>query len=274
MLKPPQKKDSSHACLAVAETHRVEFISAGPGDPGLLTLCGARRLARCRAVLAPAQFQTSFAELLQGKVVDSPFPLHHDEVVAWVEQHLHAAPVAFLVPGDFSVFNPFQSLAAHFGERSRITPGVSAHAAAAAVLGKSFDMPRVAHATVLTSPKAFDHEGSPLRLRDYARPGNTLVLFMNEMPLADLTAELRAGYGRDTPIAILERIACPDERVSWGTLDNIALILGDHDPYRVGHDSAEPRLVLTVVGDALGHDERPEWWDERVDKMWRPRGMC
>jgi hypothetical protein len=51
------------------------------------------------------------------------------------------------------------------------------------------------------------------------------------------------------------------------------LILGDQDPYKVGQDSAEPRLVLTVVGDALGQDEQPEWWDERVDKMWRPRGM-
>jgi precorrin-4/cobalt-precorrin-4 C11-methyltransferase len=257
----------------VAEAHRVEFISAGPGDPDLLTVAGARRLARCGAVLAPAQFQVSFAALLRGKVVESPFPLRHAEVVAWVERHLRAGHVAFLIPGDFSVFNPFQSFSAHFGPRGRITPGVGSQAAAAAVLGRAFDLPRVAHTTVLASPRAFTGPDAPLCLGDYARAGNTLILFMNDRPLAALVAELRRGYGRDTPIAILERLACPDQQVTRGTLDSIVGILGGRDPYDIAEEGTEPRLALTVVGDALEGEEPPQWWDRRVEKLWRPRGM-
>ncbi|HSH68536.1 MAG TPA: SAM-dependent methyltransferase [Deferrisomatales bacterium] len=257
----------------MVESYRVEFISAGPGDPDLLTVAGARRLARCRAVLAPAQFQSSFAPLLRGKVLESPFPLCHAEVVEWVERHLTNAPVAFLIPGDFSVFNPFQSFAAHFGTRCRITPGVGSQAAAAAVLGRAFDLPHVAHTTVLASPRAFTRPDAPLRLGDYARPGNTLILFMNDRPLDELVAELRRGFGRDTPIAILERLACPDQRVTRGTLDTIVEVVGDRDPYDIAQEGAEPRLALTVVSDALEGEEPPEWWDQRVKKLWRPRGM-
>lgn len=257
----------------MADAHRVELISAGPGDPDLLTLAGARRLARCHAVLAPAQFQASFAPLLAGKELESPFPLCHAEVVAWVEEHLVHAPVGFLIPGDFSVFNPFQSFSAHFASRCRVTPGISAHSAAAAVLGQAFDLPQVAHATVLTSPRAFAREDAPIRLAEYARPGNTLVLFMNNRPLGELAAELRAGFGRDTPVAILERLACPDQRVTRGTLDTIAEIVGDRDPYGVRQEGAEPRLALTVVGDALVAKEPPDWWDQRVETLWRPRNM-
>jgi len=253
--------------------HRVEFISAGPGDPELLTLAGARRLARCRAVLAPAQFQDSFASLLIGKVVESPFPLLHAEVVQWVEAHLPTASVAFLIPGDFSVFNPFQSFAAHFGARGRITPGVGSQAVAAAVLGHTFDLPRVSHATVLASPRAFTRPGTPLRLADIARPGNTLILFMNDRPLTQLVAELGESLGSHTPIAILERLACPDERITRGTLATIVDAVGDRDPYGIRDAKGEPRLALTIVGEALAADEPPEWWDQRVERLWRPRDM-
>ena len=257
----------------MAEPHRIEFISAGPGDPDLLTVAGARRLASCGAVFAPLQFQESFSSLLRDKMVESPFQLHHAEAVAWVERHLRDTPVAFLIPGDFSVFNPFQSFSAYFSSRARVTPGVGSHAAAAAVLQRAFDLPQAAHTTVFTSPRAFTRPGSRVRLGDYARPGNTLVLFMNNRPLGELVAELTPGFGPGTPIAILERIACPDQVITRGTLDTIAAILGDRDPYGVEGEGAEPRLALTIVGEALQGGEPPEWWDRRVDTLWIPRGM-
>ena len=67
--------------------------------------------------------------------------------------------MALLVPGDFATFCPFQSYVAQYAERSVVIPGVGAHSAAAALLKRTFDSPGVAHATVVTSPKAITRDG-------------------------------------------------------------------------------------------------------------------
>jgi precorrin-4/cobalt-precorrin-4 C11-methyltransferase len=257
----------------VGEVSRVEFIGAGPGDPALLTLGGAAALRSCAAVLAPSSFQISFSRLLVGKEVESPFQMDHKSVVQWVEERLVRGPVGFLVPGDFSAFCPFQSFVAHFGPRSRVIPGVGVHAAAAALLKKSFDLPGVAHATVFTSPRALRPDGGRVRLRDYARPGHTLVIYMNDLPLARLVGELREGFGRYVPIAILERLACPDEQVVRATLETVCARVGDRDPFTLVSNDPEPALALVVAGDVLAEDEDPSWWDRRCERNWRPRGV-
>ncbi|MBI5015145.1 MAG: hypothetical protein HZB55_06590 [Deltaproteobacteria bacterium] len=247
-------------------------MAAGPGDPGLLTLAGHAALAQSRFVLAPATFRRSFAALLEGKEVESPFQMAHASVVAWVEERLPRGGVTFLLPGDFGSFSPFQSFVAHFGDRARVVPGVGAHAAAAAVLKKTFDLAGVAHATVLTSPRAFTAEGR-VRLARYAQPGHTLVVYMNDLPLPRLVEELREGFGRDVPIALLEELSCPGERVTCGTLGTICDLVGDRDPFGIDSSNPEPTLALVVAGEALGADEDPSWWDRRYEKLWKPRGV-
>ncbi len=238
-----------------------------------MTLRGARALRDSSAVLAPASLQRSFASLLSGKDVASPFQWDHAGVVRWVEERRSGGPVAFLVPGDFSAFCPFQSFAAHFRSAARVIPGVGAHAAAAARLAKGFDLAGVAHATVLTSTRAYLRDGGRVPIRDYARPGHTLVIYMNDVPLATLVEELRAGFGTDVPVAILEKVSCPEEQVTLGRLSNICALVGKRDPFGIEAPSAEPALALVVAGDALDAEEPPEWWDRRYEKIWKPRGV-
>jgi precorrin-4/cobalt-precorrin-4 C11-methyltransferase len=176
------------------------------------------------------------------------------------------------VPGDFSTFCPFQSFAAQFGERARVIPGVGAHSAASAILKRTFDLPGVAHATVVTSPRAYRGGGSE-RLGDFAGEGRTLVLYMNDLPLPELVTELRRGYAEETPIGIFERIGCPDAQVTLATLATVVQAVGERDPFGIGSDSPEPALALVIVGAAIGADEAPQWWDHRYEKIWKPRGM-
>ncbi len=253
--------------------HPVLFIGAGPGDPELLTLAGLRALEGAAHVLAPSTFHRSFAALLEGKEVESPFRMDHRSAVSWVEERLPRGAVAFLVPGDFSLFCPFQSFVARFSDRARVIPGIGAHQAAAALLRRTFDLPGVAHATVITSPRAVTPHGERVALREYARPGNTLVVYMNDVPLPDLAAELRAGYGADVPIAILENLSCPDQRVTVATLDTIVAEMGGRDPFGIGSESPEPSLALVIAGEVLARDEDPAWWDRRYERVWKPRGM-
>jgi precorrin-4/cobalt-precorrin-4 C11-methyltransferase len=252
--------------------HQVHFISAGPGDPELITIAGLSALRRCPAVLAPATFLNVFSSELAGKEVESPFQMDHATLISWVDARLSSHPVAFLVPGDFGLFCPFQSFVAHFGERAKVIPGVGAHAAAAALLRKTFDLPAVAHATVLTSPRAHAGEGR-VRVRDYAQPGHTLILYMNDLPLSKLVEEMRWGFGRNTPVAILESIGCSEERVTRGTLDDICERVGDRDPFGLESQSPEPSLALVVAGDVLEADEDPSWWDRRYERIWKPRAV-
>ena len=150
----------------MAEPAPVYFVSCGPGSPEFLTVAGLRAIERSRSVLAPEHYAEAFRDLLAGKEVASPFLMKHDEVASWVESRLSLGPVAFLVPGDFSTFCPFQSFVSRFRPHSRVIPGVSAHVAAAALVGKTFDMPGVAHCTVVTSPKAYARDGGRVGLHE------------------------------------------------------------------------------------------------------------
>lgn len=250
----------------------VDFVGAGPGDPELLTLAGLAAVRASSFVLAPASYQVSFEQLLVGKEVVSPFQLEHERLADWVEKRLARGRVCFLVPGDFSTFCPFQSFVARFRDRCRVIPGVSAHAAAAALLKRAFDLPGVAHAAILTSSRAHTAAGG-VDLTHYARPGHTLILYMNDRPLPDLVKELRLGFGSDVPIAILEQISCPGERVTVGTLDTICERLGARDPFGIGSGGPEPALALVIAGNALESDEDPSWWNRRYERSWKPRGV-
>ncbi|PLX42538.1 MAG: hypothetical protein C0608_02620 [Deltaproteobacteria bacterium] len=264
-------KRASSRGSSVAD-HPLYFISCGPGDPDLITVGGLRAIEQSIALLAPKVYEEGFSAYLSGKEVESPFTMDHQTVVDWVDSRLKRGPVAFLLPGDFSTFSPFHSFVEHFFDRAVVIPGVSAHAAAAALLKRSWDIAGVAHTAIITSPRAITRDGR-VSLREYGGEGNTLILYMLNLPIGELVTELLHAYTPETPIAILENIACPGERVTLGTLDDIEARLDGRDPFGVGSTSSEPTLALVVVGGALVSGEKPDMWDYRYEKLWKPREM-
>lgn len=256
----------------MADAHRLYFVSSGPGDPELITVKGQAILSRCPFVLAPAQYVESFRDLLVGKEVATPFDMDRPALVAWIEERLARGPVAVIVPGDFSLFNPFQSFAADFKGRCEVVPGVSAHVAAMALLAKSLDVPEVAYASIVTSPRAYARDGHA-NFAAVGGSGKTLVLYMNDRPIAQLALELMEAYAPETPIAIFENVGNAGETKTVATLATIEAALGGRDPFGIGSDSPEPTLALIVVGEAVATDEAPRWWTHRYEKVWKPRGM-
>lgn len=256
----------------MADRNILYFVSCGPGDPGLVTLRGLEVLKKCPFVLAPAQYMESFSEYLSGKELQSPFVLDRAALVAWVEERLARGNVALMVPGDFSLFNPFQSFAADFKGRCEVVPGVSAHVAAMAMLNKSLDIPQISYASVVTSPRAYARDGHA-DFREVAGKGKTLVLYMNDRPIGQLAAELTTAYDPDTPIAVFEEIGGRREKVTVATLATVEAAFNGRDPFGIGSDSPEPTLALVVVGEAVTTDEAPGWWEHRLEKIWKPRGM-
>ncbi len=251
--------------------NHVYFIGAGPGDPDFLTLKGARILTDCTAVFAPTPFELTFAEHLQGKTVLVPFDYYFDELVEKIHAFLLAGEVAFLVPGDLTFYAPFQALVDLFGEQAVIIPGVGTANVASSVLKKTLDLPGVCNRAIIASPRTLgDGENAPT-IGQLAAPGVTLLIYMNNIPLDQLAAQLRQGYGKSVPIAICHRLGLPGEELVVGTLDDIVDRVGERDFFNLGPTSKSPALTLVVVGETLTATVDGAWWDFRREHIWKFR---
>ena len=247
----------------------VYFIGAGPGDPRQLTLEGLEALEDSSLVFAVDPYPETFASYLQGKAIKDPFEYDFSGMCEEVESGLLEGSVAYLVPGDITVFSPFLPLVEHFEERSRVIPGVGVLNAAAALLKRTLDMPDVSHTILLTSPKHIDKQAGGPRLGELAKRAGTLVLYMNNRPLEGLMEELGEGFDPHTPVAILYRIGLDGQRVYKGTLSDIHRIVGDDDIF--GLRSGDPSMGIILVGDVLKAHADPAFWDKRKEKFWDRR---
>lgn len=252
--------------------NRVYFLGAGPGDPELLTLRAARLLAECPVVYAPTPFEQTFAAHLLSKTVLIPFDYYFRELLDLLESQLRSGPVAFLVPGDLTFYSPFQALVDALGERAVVVPGVGTANAAAAHLKKTLDLPGVCSRAVLASPRTLGDGPDAPTMGDLAAPGVTLLIYMNNLPLAELVAQLRRGYGGNVAIAILHRLGLPGEEVVEGTLDDIVTTVGDRDFFNLNSPDRRPALTLVLAGECLRTTADGGWWDHRRDHIWKFRG--
>jgi precorrin-4/cobalt-precorrin-4 C11-methyltransferase len=253
--------------------NQVYFLGAGPGDPELLTLRAARLLAECPVVYAPTPFEQTFAAHLHGKTLLIPFDYYFGELLDLLASQLRSGPVAFLVPGDLTFYSPFQALVDALGERAVVVPGVGTANAAAAHLKKTLDLPGVCSRAVLASPRTLGDGPDAPGMGDLAAPGVTLLIYMNNLPLPDLVAQLRRGYGGNVAIAILHRLGLPGEEVVQGTLDDIVTKVGDRDFFNLNSPDRRPALTLVLVGECLRTVADGAWWDHRRDHIWKFRGV-
>lgn len=249
---------------------QIYFIGAGPGAPDLLTVRACDALVQCQLVYVAEPFDQIFAERLQGKDVRIPFSYYFDELIEQIEAHLADGNVAFLIPGDLTFYSPFQALLDRFSSVAVVIPGVGTANAASAQLKKTFDLPGVCSRAIIVSPRTLGDDGA-LTIRQLAAPGATLLIYMNNLPLEQLVADLRAGFREDVPIAILHRLCLPGEEVISGTLETIVDQVGGRDYFNLGAADKRPALTLVVVGKTLDALVDGSWWDYRRDHIWKFR---
>jgi precorrin-4/cobalt-precorrin-4 C11-methyltransferase len=251
---------------------RIFFIGAGPGDPELLTLRGARALSECHTVFAATPYEETFALLLQGKKVLVPFDFYFQELCRAIDEFLLKGSVAFLVPGDLTFYSPFQPLVEHFGDDAVVIPGVGTANAASAILKRTFDLSAVCSRAIITSPRTLGDDPQGTTIADLAAPGAALLIYMNNTPLPQLVEQLKKGYGRSVPIAIFHRLCLPGEAVVAGTLDDIVERVGGRDFFQLSQTNGRPALSLVVVGETLASKVDGSWWDFRREHIWQHQG--
>lgn len=247
--------------------NKVFFIGAGPGSLDYLTLKGKRKLGECYLVFAPNIYTKTFKSVLKGKKVLEPFQYLFEEVVAIVNEEIKKAPVAFLLPGDETVFSPFQPFIDYYGERAEVIPGVGAVNGAAAVLKKTLDLPNVSNTIVLTSSRSLKSTFEEHDFLTFARKDATLVLYMNHIPLEILTEKLKPVMGEDCPIAIVYKVSLPEEEVVTGTLKNISKKV-KRDYFE---NKKEPSMAIVIIGYVLKKIATKKSWDYRKRHIWDKR---
>lgn len=245
----------------------VYLIGAGPGDPGLMTVRGADRLARAEVVvfdhlandrlldLAPARALRIFA----GKSVGH-CTLDQDAINRTLAEHAEAGKIVVrLKGGDPLVFGRGSEEAIFLRSRGvafEIVPGVTAGVGATAYAGIPVTCRGGSSAVAFVTGHGDPETASGRSRLDWpalARFPGTLVVYMGVTHLESICRTLiREGKDPATPAATVESGSLPSQRVvsaTLGTISELARASRLHPP------------ALLVVGEVVGRREELAWFE-------------
>jgi len=214
-------------------TGRVYLVGAGPGDPELITVRGARALADADVVVydrlvAPALLELAPAGAERIYVGKEPgraaVPQRKIERLL-VERALEGSTVVRLKGGDPFVFGrggEEMAACAAAGLPCEVVPGVSSAVAAPAAAGIPVTHRGVARSfAVVTGSTAHDDEVDLSRVAG----ADKLVVLMAAGRLAQTCADLiAAGRPADEPAAIVQWAWTPEQRSAVGTLTDLPIL--------------------------------------------------
>ena len=206
----------------------VHFIGAGPGAPDLITVRGLKLIRECPVVLYAGSLvpEAIISEAADEALVMDTAPMNLDEILAEMKKADAAGhDVARVHSGDPSIYGAI-------GEQMRrldslsigydVTPGVSAYAAAAAVMKRELTLAGVSQSVILTRT-AVRSSSMPNKedLQTFAMSGATIAIHLSVKNLAKVVRELSPHYGDDCPVAVCYRVGWPDQEIIRGTLSTI-----------------------------------------------------
>ncbi|MDP5307764.1 uroporphyrinogen-III C-methyltransferase [Paracoccus spongiarum] len=228
----------------------VSLVSAGPGDPELLTLKAARRLAEAQVVL--------FDDLASGPVLDHAAPdaeliavgkragrpsARQDHVNALIVSHARAGRrVVRLKSGDAGIFGRLEEellALAQAGIPFEIVPGVTSASAAAAAAGLPLTRRLTARRVqFVTGADVTGDLPADINWAAIADPAVTTVVFMGQRSFPKLAEGLRAhGLPGSTPALFAEAVGHPHQRLLRSSVDGLAAMLA-------GAEVSQPGLIL------------------------------
>lgn len=244
-LPPPAQTGGQRA--------RISLVGAGPGDPELLTLKAARRLAEADVVVFDnlvgegvlALIPDAVQRIYVGKE-SSRHTLPQDEITALlITLARRGQRVVRLKGGDPFVFGRGgEELAAivEAGIAVEVIPGITAALGASAGTGIPLTHRDCAQSCLFVTGHRKD--GSlDLDWPALARPAQTVVIYMGIGALADIAQQLVAhGLPAATPVALVRHATRADQQTVVGTLADIAEVA-------VRRRVRPPALI--VIGDVV-----------------------
>ena len=221
-------------------TGQVIFVSAGPGDPDLLTVKAAKAIGRADAILFDDLSAGGILALARegadlvgvGKRAGRASPKQDHVSRLLVDYALTGATVVRLKSGDSGIFGRLEEELVALraaGIPYEIIPGVTSASAAAAAAG--IPLTRRVHAQRVQFITAADTSGNlppGLNLAALADPQATTVVFMGKRTFPALVAALIAqGLSPDTPAMLAESVSQPEQVLWRGTISALAVRLAE-----------------------------------------------
>lgn len=225
----------------------VSLVSAGPGDPELLTLKAVRRLSEADVVL--------FDDLASGPVLDHAGPsaelvsvgkragrpsARQEHVNALLVDHAKAGRrVVRLKSGDSGIFGRLEEeLVALIdaGIPFEIVPGVTSASAAAAAAGIPLTRRLTARRVqFVTGADVTGNLPEDVNWAALADPAVTTVVFMGQRSFPKLAEGLRAhGLPGETPALFAEAVGHPHQKLVRTTVAELARIMASVEVVQPG----------------------------------------
>ena len=213
----------------------VSFVSAGPGDPELLTLKGAARLREADVVLYDDLASGAILDLARpganlvavGKRAGRPSTKQHHVNRLLVDYAATGANVVRLKSGDAGVFGRLEEEIEALntaGVGYEIVPGVTAANGAAATAGLPLTRRHTARRVqFITGADVTGELPEDLNWAALADPLAVTAIYMGKRTFPALAAKLLAlGMSPDTPAMLAESIGHADQRLLRTTIAKLA----------------------------------------------------
>jgi len=208
----------------------VWLVGAGPGDPELLTRKAERLLKAADVVFYDALVSSAILDLIPADIErhsvgkragrhSVPQKMICDVIV---KAALSGKRVVRLKGGDPSIFgraNEELEACTQNGIQVQICAGVTTASAAAASLGTSLTTRGLARRLTFVTAHTAKGQAPALDWEALADPEATIAVYMGKAAAGAVSSGLiAAGLPPQTPVALMENVSLPDERIFTTTL--------------------------------------------------------
>jgi len=205
----------------------VYFVGAGPGDPELITLKGARIIREAPVILYTGSLvpESLLREAKSGAKITNSASMTLEQIIDYMaEADGQGKDVARVHTGDPSIFGSTAEQQRQLtlkGIPFEIVPGVSSFTAAAASVRQELTLPEVSQTVIITRAEGRTPVPEAEALESLAKHQATMCLFLSITLLTKVVRTLKPAYGEDCPVAVIHKASCPDEVIIKGVLSDI-----------------------------------------------------
>jgi len=228
---------------------KLYIVGIGPGDPELITVKASKILQSAKCVIYPGSLVSKkIIEFLRGLKADlyDSSKLKLEEIIEIIERYIkRGQTVARLVSGDPSIYSAIGEQIEIIREKSipyEIIPGISSAMAASAKMGIELTIPEISQTVIFTRFEGKTGGASKEEIKRLASIRATLIFFLSASLAHELEKTLLDVLSSETPIAIAYKVTWDEEKIIYGTLNELSRLL---------EENKIKRTALIFVGESL-----------------------
>ena len=237
---------------------KIFIIGCGPGKRELITIEGEKCLEKSDIFFYFPPYDEIFHDLIKNKKKYFFFAYKFSEIVKIVKENLLTGKnIAFMVPGDFSIFSPFSGFIKIFEQDIEIIPGVGSYSYFAAKIKRVLNAcGKIYSVSILSTRMLLERKGDS-DFSEYVTENTSLIIYMNTLSVENLYLQLSKIYIETTPVMVGYMLASKDEKIIFTNLKNMCNDLKDFN-------FEKEKFITIIVGDILDIPDNKTWWDTRV----------